>query len=54
MANLIISLVIVIIILLFTEFIMAMDEMDKSERIWIRIIGIIIFISIWIIDNMPG
>ncbi len=33
---------------------MAMDEMDKSERIIIRIIGIIIFIAIWLIDNMPG
>ena len=54
MANLIISLVIVVIVLLFIEFLMAMDEMDKSERIWIRIAGIIIFIAIWLIDNMPG
>lgn len=54
MVNLIISLVVVIIILLFIEFLMAMDEMDKSERIWIRIIGIIIFISFWLINNMAG
>lgn len=54
MANLVLSLVIIIIILLFIEFLMAMDEMDKSERIWIRIVGIIIFISLWFIDNMPG
>lgn len=54
MANLVLSLVITVIVLLFIEFLMAMDEMDKSERIWIRIIGIIVFISLWIIDNMAG
>lgn len=54
MVNLIISVVVIIIVLGFIEFLMAMDEMDKSERIWIRIIGIIIFISLWLIDNMPG
>lgn len=54
MANLVLSLIITIIVLLFIEFLMAMDEMDKSERVWIRIIGIIIFISLWLIDNMPG
>lgn len=54
MANLIISVFVTIVILLFIEFLMAMDKMDKSERIWIRIIGIIIFITLLIIDNMPG
>lgn len=54
MANLIISVVVIIIVLLFIEFLMAMDEMDKSKRIWIRIAGIIIFITLWLIDNMPG
>lgn len=54
MANLIISIVVIIIVLLFIEFLMAMDEMDKDQRIWIRIIGIIIFISLLLIDNMPG
>lgn len=54
MANLVLSLVITVIVLLFIEFLMAMDEMDKSERVWIRIISIIIFISLWLIDNMPG
>lgn len=54
MANLVLSLVITVIVLLFIEFLMAIDEMDKDERIWIRIAGIIIFISIWFIDNMPG
>lgn len=33
---------------------MAMDEMDKDKRILIRIVGIVIFITIWFIDNMPG
>lgn len=54
MANLVLSLVIVVIILLFIEFLMAMDEMDKSKRIWIRISGIIIFIILYLIDNIPG
>lgn len=54
MANLVLSLVITVIVLLFIEFLMAMDEMDKSERIWVRIVCIIIFISLWLIDNMPG
>lgn len=52
MANLVLSLVITVIVLLFIEFLMAMDEMDKSERIWIRISGIIIFIAIWLIDML--
>lgn len=54
MANLVLSTVITIMVLLFIEWLMAIDEMDKSERIWIRIVGIIIFISLWLIDNMPG
>lgn len=54
MANLIILAVVIIIVLLFIEFLMAMDEMEKDKRIWIRISGIIIFIAIWLIDNMPG
>lgn len=54
MANLIISIVVIIIVLGFIEFLMTMDEMDKDKRILIRIIGIIIFISLWLIDNMPG
>lgn len=54
MANLVLSLAITIIVLLFIEFLMAIDEMDKDKRIFIRIAGIIIFIVIWFIDNMPG
>lgn len=54
MANLVSSLVITVIVLLFIEFLMAMDEMDKDKRILIRIAGIIIFISLWFIDNMLG
>lgn len=54
MANLVLSLAITIIVLLFIEFLMAIDEMDKDKRILIRIAGIIIFIVIWLIDNMPG
>ena len=54
MANLVLSLVITVIVLLFIEFLMAMDEMDKDQRIWIRIIGVIIFITLCLIDNMPG
>lgn len=54
MTNLIISVIITILLLGFIEFLMAMDEMDKDKRVWIRIVGIIIFIAIWLIDNMPG
>lgn len=54
MANLIISLVVIILVLGFIEFLMAMDEMDKDQRIWIRIVGVIIFITLCLIDNMPG
>lgn len=54
MTNLVLSLVITVIVLLFIEFLMAMDEMEKDKRIWIRIVGIIIFISLWLIDNMAG
>lgn len=54
MANLVLSLVITILVLGFIEFLMAMDEMDKDQRIWIRIIGVIIFITLCLIDNMPG
>lgn len=54
MANLVLSFAIIIIVLLFIEFLMAIDEMDKDKRILIRIAGIIIFISLWLIDNMPG
>lgn len=54
MVNLIISVIVTILVLGFIEFLMAIDEMDKDKRILIRIAGIIIFISLWLIDNMAG
>lgn len=54
MANLIISIIVIIIVIVIIEFLMKAIKLNDSEEIWIRIIGIIIFIMLWLIDNMPG
>lgn len=48
------QIILSILVLLFVEFIMFLAKLDKDQKVMIRLIGLTLWILLFLAESMPG